>query len=411
MNARQFAVEVVGQLQESGFQALWAGGCVRDQLLGRNPKDYDVATNAKPDQVRDLFGKRRTLAIGASFGVITVIGSKESGNIEVATFRRDSGYSDGRRPDSVEFTDAREDAIRRDFTINGMFFDPVANELLDYVDGKADIECKIIRAIGNPEERIDEDKLRMLRAVRFAATFKFDIENATLLAIQEHAQEIQTVSAERIGAEVRKMLAHEHRATAAELLRISGLLEQILQDGHELYKNRANWKTRLRWLSALSDKGSFEQAATILLSRLLKTQGMDPTVARWKLSNAEKSEISWCEKHLVTISRAHHLPWSQIQPLLVSDYAESAVQLARIQFGDDHDGVKFCRNQLQKAPGILNPDTLIDGSDLANLKIPAGPIYSRILQTVRSAQLDNEIQDKNQAIEMAKKIFELSTES
>ena len=187
MESRDFAIEVVKTLQAAEHEALWAGGCVRDQLLGRTPKDYDVATSASPEQVRDVFGKRRTLPIGASFGVITVLGPKGSGvdPIEVATFRRDGGYSDGRRPDAVEFTDAKEDALRRDFTINGMFFDPVESKVIDYVGGKEDLAARVVRAIGDPSERINEDKLRMLRAVRFASTFGFELESATLAAVQQ----------------------------------------------------------------------------------------------------------------------------------------------------------------------------------------------------------------------------------
>ena len=173
---REFALEIVEQLRAAGFEALWAGGCVRDQLLGLAPKDYDVATSATPDEIRDLFGRRRTLAIGASFGVITVLGPRAAGQIEVATFRTDAAYSDGRHPDSVTFTTAEHDAARRDFTINGLFFDPVAEAVVDYVNGRDDLERKTIRAIGDPAARIAEDKLRMLRAVRFAATFDFHIE-------------------------------------------------------------------------------------------------------------------------------------------------------------------------------------------------------------------------------------------
>ena len=207
MNSREFAIQVVSTLQSAGHEALFAGGCVRDRLVGRTPKDFDVATSAVPETVREIFGKKKTLAIGASFGVITVIGPKGADPIEIATFRRDGGYSDGRRPDGVEYTDAREDALRRDFTINGMFFDPIKEEVIDYVGGKADLEAKQIRAIGDPNQRIEEDKLRMLRGVRFASTFGFELEPVTLKAIQEHAKEIDVVSGERIGAEMRRMLA------------------------------------------------------------------------------------------------------------------------------------------------------------------------------------------------------------
>ena len=401
MTPKEFATEVVSQLQQAGYQALFAGGCVRDQMLGREPKDYDVATSATPQQVRDLFGRRRTIAIGESFGVITVIGKKESGNIEVATFRRDAEYSDGRHPDAIEFTDAREDAIRRDFTINGMFFDPIAQELIDYVEGRADIDCKIIRAIGNPEERIAEDKLRMLRAIRFASTFEFEIDTDTMSAVEKHAEEITAVSPERIGAEMRRMLAHPNRALAVQLLKQSGLLDRILLDGQLLYANRANWRTRTRWLQALGAEGSFEQAAWLLLSRLIKTQQIQPTVARWKLSNAEAATISWFENNLMIMSRAHQLPWSQIQPLLIHADAPAAAALLAVQFGTNHEGYKLCRERLDWSAEELNPGALIDGRDLKQMNIPPGPIFSKILNDVRAAQLDGQITDSAEAQQMA----------
>src|SRR5262249_40690266 len=227
---REFALEIAKKLRAAGFEALWAGGCVRDQLLGLTPKDYDVATSAKPDEIRDLFGRRRTLPIGASFGVITVLGPSDAGQIEVATFRKDAAYSDGRHPDSVTFTDAEHDAQRRDFTINGLFFDPVQEEVVDYVGGQADLKAHIIRAIGNPRLRLSEDKLRMLRAVRFAAPFNFTIDPDTLHAIQEMAPQINTVSAERIGAELRRMLVDPNRAAALALLRETKLLAEVLPE-------------------------------------------------------------------------------------------------------------------------------------------------------------------------------------
>ncbi len=177
--ARRFAVWIVQKLHDAGFEALWAGGCVRDELLGLVPHDYDVATNATPDEVRSCFGTRRTLAIGAAFGVVTVLGGREEGQIEVATFRCDAAYSDGRRPDSVSFSTAREDALRRDFTVNGMFYNPLTHEVIDYVGGRRDLEAGVVRAIGNPLERFAEDKLRMLRAARLASTFGFRVDPDT----------------------------------------------------------------------------------------------------------------------------------------------------------------------------------------------------------------------------------------
>src|SRR4051794_594855 len=180
---RAFALEIAKKLRAAGFEALWTGGCVRDELLGLTPKDYDVATSAKPDQIRDLFGRRRTLPIGASFGVITVLGPQGAGQIEVATFRTDAQYSDGRHPDSVTFTTAEHDAQRRDFTINGLFYDPISEKFDDSAGGQDDLKARITRAIGAPRLRLSEDKLRIPRPARFAPAFNFTIDPDTLTAI------------------------------------------------------------------------------------------------------------------------------------------------------------------------------------------------------------------------------------
>ena len=191
---RQSALEVVQRLRAAGYEAVWAGGCVRDQLLGIEPKDYDIASSATPDEVRRLFGRRHTLPIGASFGVITLLGPWKAGQIEVATFRSEAGYSDGRHPDRIEFSTAEIDAQRRDFTINGLFYDPETDQVLDYVGGRDDLAAGIIRAIGDPDERIGEDKLRMLRAIRFAARFGFQLDEPTRTAISKRADELHMVS-------------------------------------------------------------------------------------------------------------------------------------------------------------------------------------------------------------------------
>jgi poly(A) polymerase len=235
---RQFAVDVVRRLREAGFVAYWAGGCVRDQLLGRAPKDYDVATDATPPQIREVFGRRCTLAIGAAFGVITVLGPKQAGQIEVATFRRDAPYSDGRHPDSVTFSTAEEDASRRDFTVNGLFYDPIREQVIDFVGGREDLAQRVIRAIGNPRDRFGEDRLRMLRAVRFTATFGFALDADTLAAVREMAGEITMVSPERIAMEMRQMLAAPGRGTAVRLLVETGLAEAILPEAMAAFEPR-----------------------------------------------------------------------------------------------------------------------------------------------------------------------------
>jgi poly(A) polymerase len=232
MTEREFALDVVRKLQAAGFAALWAGGCVRDDLLGLVPADYDVATDARPEQLRPLF--RRRNEIGASFGVVQVIGPRgddgEWLTVEVATFRSDVSYTDGRRPDAVVFSSPEEDAKRRDFTINGMFMDPVKGEVIDFVGGRADLDAKILRAIGDPTARFTEDKLRILRAVRMATRFDLAIDPDTLAAAKRMAGEIRVVSAERIAEELRKIFTHPNRARGLRLLREFGLIEPVLPE-------------------------------------------------------------------------------------------------------------------------------------------------------------------------------------
>ena len=275
MNQKQFASEVTVSLQRAGHTAYWAGGCVRDAILGRAPKDYDVATSATPDEVRELFGFKRTLPIGASFGVITVVGPKSAGQIEVATFRRDGGYSDGRRPDSVEFTDAREDAVRRDFTINGMFFDPATEEVIDFVGGQEDIKRQVIRAIGDPHKRIEEDKLRMLRAVRFAATYEFALDPQTRDAVSAHAAEIEVVSGERIGAELVRMLSHPTFRIAVEKLHQTGLWKYILPSGFDYEVCEAAIKQTEALEISSENFSQFETVLAVLLNGAMDAERPD----------------------------------------------------------------------------------------------------------------------------------------
>ncbi len=219
MSNKQAAIDIIQRLQEHGFQALLAGGCVRDMLLGRPAKDYDVATDAQPADVMRLF--HRTLKVGAQFGVVIVLIHNEQ--VEVATFRSEAGYEDGRHPTEVRFTSAAEDAGRRDFTINGMFYDPRKEQVLDYVEGQADLARRVIRTIGDPEERFGEDYLRMLRAVRFSTRLGFAIEPGTYAAVHRNATKIARISGERIAAELEGILVHPNRGRGAAMLIETGL--------------------------------------------------------------------------------------------------------------------------------------------------------------------------------------------
>lgn len=228
--SREFAAAVVARLRAAGHETYWAGGCVRDELLGRTPADYDVATAALPEVVRQVFGRKRTLAIGAAFGVITVLGPKGAGQVEVATFRTDAAYTDGRHPAGVSFCSAREDAKRRDFTINGLFLDPLSGEVHDFVGGRADLAAGVVRAIGVPAQRFGEDHLRMLRAIRFTAFFDFVLDGETRAAIERMAHLVAAVSPERIAAELRAMVERTGRQRALLLLAETGLAREVLPE-------------------------------------------------------------------------------------------------------------------------------------------------------------------------------------
>jgi tRNA nucleotidyltransferase/poly(A) polymerase len=393
---RAFALEVAQKLRAAGFEALWAGGCVRDQLLGLTPKDYDVATNALPDQIRALFGRQRTIPIGASFGVITVLGPRAAGQIEVATFRTDAAYSDGRHPDSVHFTTAEHDAERRDFTINGLFYDPIAEQVVDYVNGQQDLERGIIRAIGDPRKRLDEDKLRMLRAVRFAAAFNFTIDRATMQAIEEMAPQISMVSAERIGMEIRRMLVGEHRERAIQLLDESGLLAHILPEVAAEARNRESW-----WPASLQRLARLKQPTlpVAFAALLLFVSGADVDVIgrRLRFTNKEIERTRWLLENLSFIAEAPTLPWPRLQRTLIHEGIDELLALYESSSDDPLPAAQFCRERLAWPKEILDPPPLLDGGDLIRHGLEPGPHFARLLEQVRDAQLSGEIHSQDEA--------------
>jgi tRNA nucleotidyltransferase/poly(A) polymerase len=394
---RAFALEIAQKLRAAGYESLWAGGCVRDQVLGITPKDYDVATSATPDQIRDLFGHRRTLPIGAAFGVVTVLGPRAAGQIEVATFRSDATYSDGRHPDSVTFTNAERDAQRRDFTINGLFYDPIAEEVVDYVDGQQDLERRTIRAIGNPRLRLNEDKLRMLRAVRFAATFGFEIEPATLAAIQEMAPDITTVSAERIGMEIRRMLLDANRATALRLLRDSSLLPSVLPELATLPPTEFDETTRI--MAALKQP-SLALAFASLMVLLPAPCSPLPAIAgrRLRYTNKEIDRAVWLLAKRPAIAQAAELPWPRLQRLLTHEGADELIALHEAVAGSHDAALAYCRERLAWPPEQLNPPPLVDGSELIQHGLKPGPQFSDLLEQARDAQLNGEIHSRDEAL-------------
>ena len=315
----QEAQRIIEQLRSAGFVAYLAGGCVRDALLGKRPKDYDVATDATPDAIREVFGKSRTLAFGASFGVIGVLPPRgpnqprRADPTEVATFRSDGDYSDGRRPDSVHFGDARHDALRRDFTINGLFYDPIDDAVIDFVDGQQDLEAKILRTIGDPVARFGEDKLRMLRAVRFASTLGFEMDAATHAATVRHAADITIVSHERVGAEMRRILAHRRAAEGLHHLSHCGLADFVLPELKD-----ANVETFAAQMSTINEPYHFPTALALLLNSLSDQSGsLTAIAARWRLSNDEVRQVNAAVRNWRLIAEADQLPWARVQPVLI----------------------------------------------------------------------------------------------
>jgi poly(A) polymerase len=456
---REFAVEVVRRLRAAGFEALWAGGCVRDELLGQAPKDYDVATSALPEEVRRLF--RRTVAVGEAFGVVEVLGPRTSGSplkVQVATFRSDGAYSDGRRPDAVTFSSAREDAERRDFTINGMFFDPLENRLIDYVGGQDDLRSRVLRAIGDPALRIAEDKLRMLRAVRLAARFDFAVDPAADDAIRRMAPEIVVVSAERVADEFRKMLVDRNRARAMRLFMELGLAKPLLPelppmcglpqglpraDGPGLpppgmpavtdWPSGDLWEHVLLVLDRLGDEPSFPLAFAALLHDVGKPRTVGRTPERYtfyghehvgrrmaseiclrlKTSNEERERVEWLvEKHQI-LADVRQMRTSKVKTLLAHPAIRDLLALHRADAlasdkSDDH--VVYCEQLLREwSADDLNPAPLLTGHDLQRAGVAPGPIYKRLLDAVREGQLEGTIKTPQAARELVDGLLDAST--
>ena len=407
------SLQVIEKLQQAGFVAYLAGGCVRDALLGRNPKDFDVATDATPDAVRSLFGRRRTLAYGASFGVIGVLGTA-SVPTEVATFRSDGEYSDGRRPDSVKFGDAKHDAMRRDFTINGMFYDPVAAKLIDFVGGEADLASTVVRAIGDPEKRIQEDKLRMLRAVRFAASLGFRIESQTFDAILRCSPEVTVVSGERIGAELRRMWSGRGAAEALEMLHAVGLLAQIWPRAAAALSERPELKSDALKLLPIASKHSFEASVASLMA-ILQIGGdaaFNEITDAWKLSCDEQRAIAAATQHRETITSADALPWSVTQPILASRDASTIIAVADAwvtALNLSRHGVDLASTRLEWPCERLDPPPLLTGDTLRELGFKPGRYFGPVLQTIRNEQLDQRLTNSAEAIERAKVLIAQSS--
>jgi poly(A) polymerase len=415
-SARQSALTVLRRLREAGFDAYFAGGCVRDLLMGQVPKDYDVATNAAPNQVRGLF--KNTQAVGAAFGVILVRDGKFV--VEVATFRTDLEYQDGRHPTGVQFATAQEDAQRRDFTINGLFLDPVEDRIIDYVDGQADLKARRLRAIGTADQRFAEDHLRMLRALRFASRFGFEIEPATAAAIAKHARELIRISPERIAEELRKMLMPATRDRAFALLRQFGFVEILMRFLPEKRRNPPGEKNNVFLAMGSADVISFGLAlAAIVLDFRMDASGKrDPRL--WlataevkrsanvmrqtlKISNDESSEMTGAMSFIQLLGEA--MPTvAQLKRFLNQPHSADATRLMM--------ALSTCGMMVERINSVLaelehwqqtefSPAPLITGDDLTAAGALPGPRFKLALDAAYDAQLQDEISSKQQALELA----------
>lgn len=390
MTNRLAAIEIIKTLHRNGFQALFAGGCVRDKLLKRPAKDYDIATDATPKQVIKLF--RRTIKIGAKFGVIIVLIQKQQ--VEVATFRTETGYVDGRHPTSVKFSNPKEDASRRDFTINGMFYDPIQKKVIDYVKGQADLKKRLIRTIGKPNERFSEDYLRMLRAIRFSTQLNFKIESETLNAVCKNAKKITKISAERIASELEGTLIGPNRPTGAKLL-IKAKLTQIIFPGIEDKHTRFAVKV----LANLPDKINFPLA----LSAFFAACDTD-----FAIKNCKKLKLSTNQtKHIkfLLVGRGKLLDkdmsLAKLKLTLASVYFEDLYQLQKaIQKAARKTiaPLTALRKRINALGDIeLSPKPLLDGHELMKLGAPSGPALGKLAKQMYIAQLEEIITTKTNA--------------
>jgi putative nucleotidyltransferase with HDIG domain len=425
------ATKLVRRLRESGFLAYFAGGCVRDALLRKQPKDIDIATDAKPDEVQKLFA--RTVAVGAKFGVVRVL--EEGLEFEVATFRSDGVYLDGRRPVSVTFSSPGEDARRRDFTINGMFYDPVEDRVVDFVGGRSDLERRLVRAIGDPNERFSEDHLRLLRAIRFAAALAFEIEPATWKAVTENAHQITTVSQERIRDELVKIMADSHRVRGLDLLDQSGLLQNILPEVSRMHdceqppqfhpEGDVYVHTRLM-LSLLPEDASPLLALSVLLHDIgkpvtysfdevdqrIRFNGHDQVGAEMameimtglRFSNEEiETVVEAIRNHMVFKDTPNMRP-AKLRRFMGRQNFPLELELHRVDCLGSHGDLQTYDLLVNKQREFENepiiPPPLLTGRDLIALGLKPSPRFGEILEAVQTAQLDGEIKDRSGALKL-----------
>jgi len=436
LSSRAAAKKITARLHAAGFAAFWVGGCVRDFLLGREPQDFDIATNATPEQVETLFSK--TFPVGKKFGVVIVVEDKQQ--FQVATFRAEADYRDGRRPEQVVFASAEADASRRDFTVNGLFYDPLAGTIHDWVGGENDLRAKIIRTIGVPEERFGEDRLRMLRAVRFATQLGFEIEPRTFAAVQSLAPNIELISAERIRDELLKLFSPPHAARGLVLLRDSGLLKHVLPelaatvdceqspDFHPegsvfnhirlmLEKLPPGASALLPWAVILHDIGKPVTAERDADGHIhfyghekIGADMAEEILRRLRFPNKPIQEIVACVRNHMQFKDVKRMRKATLRRLLLRETFPLELELHRLDclgsFGglEHYDFLVEQAAELKQQPAIRPP--LLNGNDLIELGMKPGKQLGALLAEIREKQLADELKNARQAKAWAKKKLE-----
>jgi len=431
IDKRQEATRIVLRLRSAGYEASFVGGCVRDSVMGVIPDDYDIVTSALPDQVMALFN--RIVAIGAKFGVIAVI--VEGYSFEVATFRSDDVYIDGRRPSDVHFTCAKEDALRRDFTVNGLLMDPVTGEITDYVDGLADIQKKIIRTIGDPDKRFQEDHLRMLRAIRFTANLNFNLDSFTQESIAKNVAQIQTISAERIQDELNKLLTRGGARRGLELMVQTGMMREILPEVDAMqgvdqplrfHPEGDVWQHTLIMLEILSKEKKTNVNPALAWGVLLHDVGKpvsrsedengvhfyghakqgekiaDEIMQRLKFSRAQREAVLDLILQHMNFMNVQKMRPARLKRFLRMPDFNLHLELHRLDCLASHgmlDNYEFCRNQLENLTvEELHPPRLLNGEDLIALGFTPGKIIGEILHALEDEQMEGRISSRDEAI-------------
>ena len=426
----KIAYGIAGTLKQNGYTAYFAGGCVRDFLRGQIPKDYDIATTASPDEIERLFPK--TIPVGKQFGVILVV--QQGKNFEVATFRKEGPYRDGRHPSSVNFTTPQEDALRRDFTVNGLFYDPFQEKVIDYVEGEADIKRRVIRAIGEPANRFEEDKLRLLRAIRFAANLDYQIEVKTWDSICKRAVEINQVSPERIRDELVKTFTRSGAGRGLELLSESGLLNEILPEiaamkGVEQPPQFHPEGDVFIHTKMLMDK--LEHPTPVLaLAALLHDVGKPPTfqiregrivfyehsrvgaemaekiMRRLRFSNDEIEAVKVCVDNHMKFANVKEMREGKLKRFMSAATFPTEMELHRIDCESSHgllDNYHFLEKKaVEFQEEELKPKPLLNGNDLQALGMKPGPAMKPVLEEAYELQLEKKVRTKDEALGWAR---------